>query len=292
MNEDYNRLDVTGRGHSFVLLGGVDHGQNTRPNRIRLRRPGVENALEVGVDFRGNLLAFGRRDGTIPSFHSRGLDRQLGDSHMRCFVLIVATWALLLGGLGQAIAGTVVLSDTGRGWIRGGLFSGDNGNAPDNDYTVSQTKFVGVNNHFDFSIPTISGTVISATLTLDNNMHFGGAMGNTYHLYSLGAFGTYGFADIGIGTPYGSTTIKSTGTVTVALDAPALADIAADEGGTFSLGGVVSGVPGGAIDFSTGATTLTLEIADVPEPATLTLVAIGIAGMAGYAWRRRRYSMV
>jgi hypothetical protein len=30
------------------------------------------------------------------------------------------------------------------------------------------------------------------------------------------------------------------------------------------------------------------SIADVPEPATLTLLALGIAGMAGYGWRKRK----
>jgi hypothetical protein len=36
------------------------------------------------------------------------------------------------------------------------------------------------------------------------------------------------------------------------------------------------------------ADSFAVNISPVPEPATLTLLGIGIAGMAGYAWRRKR----
>jgi hypothetical protein len=36
------------------------------------------------------------------------------------------------------------------------------------------------------------------------------------------------------------------------------------------------------------STGLNVQMSGTPEPATLTLLGIGIAGMAAYAWRRRK----
>jgi hypothetical protein len=44
----------------------------------------------------------------------------------------------------------------------------------------------------------------------------------------------------------------------------------------------------GTMDFLSASGETTVTVQDTPEPATLTLLGIGIAGMAGYAWRRRK----
>jgi hypothetical protein len=40
-----------------------------------------------------------------------------------------------------------------------------------------------------------------------------------------------------------------------------------------------------------GILVVDFSVAQVPEPATLTLLALGIAGMAGYGWRRRKQAV-
>lgn len=212
---------------------------------------------------------------------------------------------LLLGQMSQARAGSVTLDATGRGWIDyetdpNSMFFHTqfaNGNTPGNFYTAGGIGLDLERDHFDFAIPAFSGTLVGATLSLDNFAppgHVGGP--TTFSVSSLGMYGTYGFMSIGAGTPYGSATINASGTVTIALNAAALAAISADQGGTFSLGGVDSGEANYAnydFEFTRSAadavTSLTLDTrpTSTPEPASLMLLGIGVLGLVGYRWRKR-----
>jgi hypothetical protein len=206
----------------------------------------------------------------------------------------VAAVAAMCSGVGQVRADIITLDPTGRGWFS--PQSGNNGNASDNNYIAgSNEEPAQFRNHFDFAIPILSGMLTSAVFTLDNPDHEGGT--HTYTVSALGAFGTYGYSDIGKGTTYGSVNISASGTVTITLYAAALADIEAVQGGRFSLGGVDSGeflFPMLEYDFGfTGSgflTTLTLTTSPtpVPEPSTLALLGMGMVSLLGYGWRRRK----
>jgi len=207
---------------------------------------------------------------------------------MKLAILALTALALLFPTVSNA---SVILSDSGRGWI--GSPSSLNGNDPNNNYFAGNLG-PPYRDHFDFQIPALSGTLTAATLTLDNSVgHSGGT--NTYSVSGLGAYGSYGFANIGTGTPYGSVNISGDGIVTISLDAAALAAITADQGSTFSLGGVNSAENTSGYDFGfTGfgsSTTLTLNgvsVSSVPEPATLTLLGTGFFAIGGFGLCRRR----
>ena len=208
---------------------------------------------------------------------------------MRAFCFFVAVF---FGASLKLDAAVINVDTAGRGWLTPG---GGNGNSSVNEYIAGDFDSDPYRNHFDFAIPTFTGTLDSATLVLNNvGGHYGST--HTYSLYSLGAYGSYGFSDIGSGTGYGSVTISSGGIVSVTLNASAIADISAAQGGTFSLGGVHSGEISGSMNFDFGgfvgdasSTQLILNTssAAVPEPTTLAIFGIG-AGIAGLKARRRK----
>ena len=209
---------------------------------------------------------------------------------MRAFCFFVAVF---FGASLKLDAAVINVDTAGRGWLTPA--GGNNGNSYVNDYIAGEFDSDSYRNHFDFAIPTFTGTLDSATLVLNNvGGHYGST--HTYSLYSLGAYGSYGFSDIGSGTGYGSVTISSGGIVSVTLNASAIADISAAQGGTFSLGGVHSGEISGSMNFDFGnifgdasSTQLILNTssAAVPEPTTLAIFGIG-AGIAGLKARRRK----
>jgi hypothetical protein len=204
-----------------------------------------------------------------------------------------------------------VIDASARGFID--AVAGANGNNSTNGYVAGNPAgFEGSppgpdRDHFDFSIPSFSGTLSGATFSLSNpapmvldNMSFLGGHGggtNTFTVYSLGSYGTYGFSDIGSGTAYGNATISGNGTVTITLNSAALTAIMNDEGGTFSLGGVDSGeftslgYDFGNTRFPNNPTALTLDIGpatSTPEPASITLLASSCLGFGGFGLYRRR----
>jgi PEP-CTERM motif-containing protein len=220
---------------------------------------------------------------------------------MKPWILGSPVLVLLLGGVGQARA-DFIISESGRGWES--QFIGNNGNTAGTNYVAGFSSGGIFRNHFDFPIPSLGGVLTGATLSLGNfssavSAHQGGT--NTFAVSSLGAFGTYpSYTQIGTGTPYGSVDISASVTATITLNAAALVDIAAQQGGTFSLGGVDSGESGSGRDFGASqglATTLTLSVAaaaaaPVPEPASLALWGMATATFAGYfGWRRRKQAV-
>jgi hypothetical protein len=128
-----------------------------------------------------------------------------------CMKKVVIGLFAAVAGLQTGIAGAQTLSASGRGWItNSGL---NNGNGPLNGYFAGTHQGVQARDHFDFLIPTFSGTLVSATLVLTEpaSTPYPGHAGvaTTYSLYSVGAFGTYNYSSMGNGTLYATSILTS-----------------------------------------------------------------------------------
>jgi hypothetical protein len=183
---------------------------------------------------------------------------------------------------------TQVVVDSGEGWV--GTLEGSDGNAQGGNYLAGgQPGFGSFRDHFDFIIPTLSGPLTSAMLILQEP---GGSLPGhvgpqtSYSVYSLGAFGSYGFTDIGTGAEYGAIHLHQTPNaqqISIQLDVAAQLSITADQGGIFSVGGVDSGETSGVDDFDFAFTAgddaklvLAAQSISTPEPGTGALLLAAI----------------
>ncbi len=231
--------------------------------------------------------------------------------YLRRFVLLSFTVAV-----GSAWADVANINASERGWVctSDAVFcpsSTNNSATPGNDYLAGAisasngSDLTQLRNWFEFAIPTLTGgTLTSATLNLDDSAHLGGAL--TFSVYGLSGQ-PVDFSGVTTGNPYGSvnTTDASTGTtITITLNAAALAAIGAQQGGDIYIGGIDSGendspcaasssscVVGdfaGSPDSQNTVLTLITSPAAVPEPSTSALLVTMILLLAGVAmWRRK-----
>jgi hypothetical protein len=151
------------------------------------------------------------------------------------------------------------------------------------------------------AVPSITGSIVSASLVL-HSYNVGLNQSSQAVLYQVTAIPSgFGFDDLGEGTLYGSRTYTSDDfwvTRSIELDAAAIADILAAQGGTFRLGGrLSSGIAFGPDEedqyiFGAGyvfqqLVLTTSDAAPVPEPGSLILLASGPAVLAAGVRQRR-----
>jgi hypothetical protein len=180
--------------------------------------------------------------------------------------------------------------------------SNNNGAAATNNYFAGfQSGKVGgqFRDWFEFDIPTLTGSLLSATLNLDEPAavgHQGGSL--TYAIYGLGAQPLV-FTDVTTSNPFAlpvTTSSTSDGTtISITLNSAALAAITADQGGHIFIGGIASGESSSTLagDFAVSAgsgnvtsLSLTTGPAPVPEPASIVLFAPLLIGSL-VAFRRK-----
>jgi len=178
-----------------------------------------------------------------------------------------------------------------RGWVSTGD-PGNNGADAGNNYFAGQVFSDEYRNWFEFSIPDFSGTLASATLILTQPQPGGHAGDNLlYSVYGL-ANQPVQFSDVTDVLLYGSaaTGPSGAGSVSVTLDAAALAAIAADKGGDFLIGGSDSGEFSVSDAYDFGGTdqryrTL-LSLTIVPEPRMATPLVVLIFSLLLGAYGR------
>jgi hypothetical protein len=206
--------------------------------------------------------------------------------------MLKATVLALTLAIIPAWSGVTFIDASGRGWVTTGG-SSNNGAGSGNNYIAGQLNSSDYRNWFEFTIPSFSGTLISATLDLTKppGGHDGGTL--VYSIYALDQQPLQ-FTDVSGDVLYGTVNTKRGGNanVTIALDAAALAAIESDAGGAFFVGGINSGESGNSDAYDFGGSNQRdrslLILNTVPEP-NMAIVLVSL--MSGLLVRERLRSL-
>jgi len=196
-----------------------------------------------------------------------------------------------------------------RGWVCrpvNAVCSDNNGASAANNYSAgsASTPFTQFRDWFEFSIPTLTGgSLVSATLNLDEpgpptDGHTGGIL--RFEVYGLTAQPLV-FTDVTKSDLFGSVFTSGADddtTISIPLNAAALAAISADQGKDIFIGGIDSGenssTAAGDFGFTSGHSNAKLDLTTAtvpspsPEPSSLILLATVIAAVLVGGRRRIR----
>jgi hypothetical protein len=215
---------------------------------------------------------------------------------MKRSILVLAALALLLGGVGRARAGIIVPNSTYDVFVF--EVPTDNDGVASSTFTVNGTPqnftFNGVTITVKESEASLGGGQFTVTIDLSASQDIypdGGVTTDTTD-FAIG-----GFSDpLKLTTPAELTSAVVTytqGNGNVLATANDIGGVTNPNpwDGFFDAPGIAQGLTNSSahdIQDINVVFTLTALATPAPEPASLTLLGLGVAGIAGYAWRRRR----